>query len=171
MDIQARYEFPSPVRGKISLHTNASFTNHFQTRALPTSGLVETAGAGGPIRWRGYGSATWDDNRMSVTVTGRYVGHFSSSTTSVSGAFPTATGYDGGRIPAFLRWDLQASYTFPYVPDSHRVKKWLNGTKFTLGVLNIFNEEPSFVSDGSGFYNRQDDPRQRFVYFQIRKSL
>ena len=40
-----------------------------------------------------------------------------------------------------------------------------------IGRLNLLDEAPSFVSDGAAFYNRQADPRQRFVYVQIRKSL
>lgn len=166
-DIQAKYEFPSPVAGKITLLSNASFTNHFQTRAQPSSAMVETAGAGGPLRWRGYGSGTWEGKRVSVTVTGRYVGHYSSSSTSVSSAFPFATGYDGGRMPAFMRWDVQASYSF----RSATASPWTNGLKITVGALNVLNDEPTFVSDGAAFYDRQDDPRQRFIYLQIRKSL
>lgn len=167
VDVQGRYEFPSPIAGKITLLGNASFTDHFQTRALPASDLVETAGAGGPLRRRGYGSATWEGKRVSVTVTGRYVDHYRTSTTSPSATFPFATGYDGGRIPAFVRVDLQASYSFPTAAESG----WSSGLKITLGVLNALDDKPSFVSDGAVFYNRQDDPRQRFAYVSCKKSF
>src|SRR5262249_11126244 len=141
------------------------------TRALPSSTLIETAGAGGPLHWRGYTSGTWEGKRISVTVTAHYVDHYYSSTTAVSPAFPSATGYDGGRIPAFLHWDLQASYAFATEARSYAWRNWASGLKVTVGVLNVLNEKPTFVSDGSGFYNRQDDPRQRFVYVSFRKSL
>lgn len=172
VDFQGRYEFPSPVSGKITLRVDTSFTNHFLTRTLPSSQLVDTAGAGGPIRWRGFGAATWEGRRTSVTVTGRYVGHYSAATTRPTAAFPAATGYDGGRIPAFLHWDIQASYSFPNAMSDVRWRNWLSGTKITVGVLNVLNKKPTFVSDPqAGFYNRQDDPRQRFVYVSIKKSF
>jgi iron complex outermembrane recepter protein len=48
---------------------------------------------------------------------------------------------------------------------------WLAGTRFTLGAINVFNEEPAFVSDGFSFYNSVEDPRQRVLYLQIRRSF
>jgi len=47
----------------------------------------------------------------------------------------------------------------------------LAGTKWTFGVLDFLNEKPAFVTNGTGFYNTNDDPRQRFAYVQIKKSL
>ena len=48
---------------------------------------------------------------------------------------------------------------------------WLAGTRFTLGAINLFNAEPAFVSDGFGFYNPVEDPRQRVLYLQVRKGF
>lgn len=172
VDLRARYDRKFGNLGEFIFDSNISFTNHFQTQALPSSALIETAGAGGPLRWRGYSAVTWLKGNYGVTLTGRYVGHYASSTTAASPAFPTATGLDGGRIPAYLHWDLQFTREIPYQVHAKGWQSWFAGTKWTLGVLNVLDEKPSFVSDvQSAFYNRQDDPRQRYVYLQIRKSF
>jgi hypothetical protein len=60
----------------------------------------------------------------------------------------------------------------PYRVGSYRDwRTWVGGTKWTLGVLNVLNDTPAFTTDGYAFYNRSDDPRQRYVYVQIKKSL
>jgi hypothetical protein len=38
-------------------------------------------------------------------------------------------------------------------------------------VLNVFDREPPLVSDGTSFYSRYADPRQRYLYMQMKKSL
>lgn len=172
VDIHGKYSRKLGDASELILNGNASFTNHFQTKALPSSSLVEAAGAGGPLRWRGYASATLLRGDYGLTITGRYVGHYYSSTTSPSPAFLSANGLDGGRIPAALLWDLQFTREISYNKSAHGWRGWASGTKWTLGCLNVLDDEPSFVSDiASGFYNRQVDPRQRYVYVQIRKSI
>jgi iron complex outermembrane recepter protein len=175
-DIRGRYDWKTRSAGEFIFDTNVSFTNHFHTQTLPSSAIIENAGTtstnGGTLRWRGYGSVTWLKEQFGVTLTGRYVGHYYSNTTQRSGAFPTATGLDGGRIPAYLHYDLQFTYEVPYNVGESGWRNWIGGTRWTLGALNVLDEEPTFVSDvQSGFYNRQVDPRQRFVYLQIRKTL
>jgi hypothetical protein len=71
-----------------------------------------------------------------------------------------------------LHWDLQASYEVAYRSGGlSNWRTWVGGTKWTVGALNILNDKPAFVTDGAGFYNTADDPRQRYVYVQIKKSF
>lgn len=112
-DVRAKLNRKTESLGEFIFDSNASFTNHFQTKATPTGRAIETAGAGGPIRWRGYASTTWLKSNFGATLTGRYVGHYSSNTTSRVAAFPTSSALDGGRIPAFLHWDVQFTQPHP----------------------------------------------------------
>ncbi|MCC5023237.1 MAG: hypothetical protein J6386_10825 [Candidatus Synoicihabitans palmerolidicus] len=111
---------------------------------------------------------TWNRGRWSTTLTARYTGHRYGPTNDPSESFPGAFPIDGPRTPSFVRTDLQVSYEQPYSTDS---SNWFQGTKWTLGVLNVTNEEPTFITNGSGYYDTADDLRQRFVYVQIKKSL
>jgi iron complex outermembrane receptor protein len=172
VDFRARYAWKSSNLGQFQFVANGSFTNHFQTRTLPTSALVESAGIGGPNRWRAYSTISWVKGVWGASLTNRYVGHYSSNTTVPTAAFPAATGFDGGRIPAFLTWETQLTYDVPYKSGQKGWRSWVTGTKYRLGVLNPFNDKPSFVSDiQAGFYNRQVDPRQRYAYVEAKKSF
>ena len=168
-DTRVRYNLETTSLGTFGFTASASFTNHFLLLATPTAPIINTAGGSGPNRWRGNASVTWGRNRWTATLTGRYVGHRSTVTTDPSQSYPGAYPIDGGRIPAYLHADVQATYEIPY--GGRGGNGWLHGTKWTLGIQNVANDRPAFVSDGAGFYNGVDDPRQRFVYMQIRKSL
>jgi hypothetical protein len=169
-DINIRYDHDAGEYGSFLFNTNASFTNHFLTRAIPSSGLVETASAGGPNRWRGYASAGWEKGSFGTTLTGRYVGKYVTNTNAPSSAFPTASGLDGPYMPAFTIYDLQFTYKIGKTLGG-MAKGVLEDSYWTLGLQNIFDKAPNLVTDGSGFYNRQYDPRQRFMYLSYRKNF
>lgn len=167
-DIRLNYLVRTAEAGEFTLHATATFTNHFELLATPTAPVVDQIDGAGPVRWRGNAGVAWQRGRWSAAVIARYVGERFGPTTDPSPSYPGAHPVDGHSIPAFVRTDLQVSYELPYATGS---KAWFQGTKWTLGVLNATNEKPSFITDGTGFYDRADDPRQRFVYVQIKKSF
>lgn len=177
MDLRVRYEFETASIGTFNFNANASFTNNFMLKITPTAPEINTAGGSGPVRWRGNGSVTWTRRPWSVTLGARYVGHFSTGTTTPSPSFPGAIAYDGGRIPAYMHYDLQATYEVKTRGGERGWRSWVAGTKWTIGANNVLNEKPDFMTglgtfgSGQSFYNVYDDPRQRFVYLSINKSL
>jgi len=171
VDLRLRYQLETRSLGSFAFNSSASFTNHFFLLATPTAPIINTANGSGPVRWRGNTSVTWSRQAWSATATARYVGKRSTTTTAPSPSYPGASSIDGEFLPAFVRWDLQTSYEIPASAGQRGLTQWLQGTKWTLGVLNVLNDKPTFVSDGSGFYDGADDPRQRFVYLQVKKSL
>ncbi len=171
IDVQLRYDLQTASIGRFLFNVNSSFTNMFETKATAVSTFINTAGVTGPRRWRGRAATTWSKGPFDVTLSGRYSGHYFGATTSPSPALPNAFPYDGGRIPAFARYDLQVSYTSRWSNTDPGLKRLLGGTKFTLGCQNILNDEPSMVSNGTGYYNTDDDPRQRFMYLSVKKSF
>lgn len=171
VDLRLRYNYESATAGAFVFNGNASFTNNFILLPTPTAPAVNTAGGSGPVRWRGNASLTWLRDHWSTTLTARYVGQRAGPTTAPSPSFPGASGLDGDRLPAFVRWDMQVSYDFALRTDVSGWRSWLSGTRWTLGVLNVLNDKPTFVADGASFYDGADDPRQRFIYLQVKKSL
>jgi hypothetical protein len=158
--------------GTFDFTTVGSFTNKFDLLASPSAPVVDTAGGSGPVRWRAHGSLAWKRRNWSSTVTGRYTGRRSTLTTAPSPSYPGAIALDGAHIPGSLRWDLQLGYEVPQKNSAGQsAASWLAGTRFVLGAINVFNKEPAFVSDGVGFYNSVEDPRQRVVYLQVSKSF
>jgi hypothetical protein len=167
-DVKIRYSLETARAGSFEATVGGSFVNNFQLLATPNSPQINTAGGSGPIRRRAHSFVTWNYDNWSTTVTGRYTGSRSTGTTAPSSSFPGAFPLDGPRLPDSMQWDLQLTRELPYDATA----SWLSGTRFTLGVLNVLNEEPAFVSSaGAGFYNGAQDPRQRVVYFQVRKSF
>jgi outer membrane receptor protein involved in Fe transport len=169
-DINIRYDYDAGAYGSFLFNTNASFTNHFQTRTLPSSRLVETASAGGPNRWRGYTSVGWNRAGFGTTLTGRYVGKYVTNSNAPSSAFPNASGLDGPYMPAFTIYDLQLNYVV-HSARGGMLQGLLDGSQWTLGINNLFDKTPNLVTDGQAFYNRQIDPRQRFMYVSYRKNF
>jgi hypothetical protein len=168
-DVKIRYSLDMARAGSIEATVGGSFVNNFQLLATPNSPQINTAGGSGPIRRRFHSFVTWNYHDWSTTVTGRYTGSRATLTTGPSESYPGAFPLDGPRLPASMQWDLQLAYELPY---SASEKSWMSGTRLTLGVLNVLNEEPTFVSvDGAGFYNGAQDPRQRVVYAQVKKSF
>ena len=171
VDARVRYHYETESAGTFVLNASSSFTNNFILLATPTAPPVNTAGGSGPVRWRGNASLTWLRDLWTTTLTARYVGKRATPTTAPSSSYPGASGLDGDRLPAFVRWDVQFSYDFPMRTDVDGWRSWVSGTRWTLGVLNVLNDKPHFVSDGTSFYDGSDDPRQRFVYLQVKKSF
>ena len=70
-----------------------------------------------------------------------------------------------------VTFNLLVGHNFAFQAGSKGWQNWLSGTKWTLGCLNVFDRQPPMVSDGTSFYSRYADPRQRYLYVQIKKSL
>ncbi|HEY8509244.1 MAG TPA: TonB-dependent receptor [Steroidobacteraceae bacterium] len=171
VDLQLKYTLDTAF-GTFDFTGGGSITDKFDVLATPSSPSVDTVSGSGPLRRRANGSLTWSKRNWWTTLTGRYTGWRWTPTTAPSPSYPGAFALDGDRIPSSLLWDLQIGYERPLGSGSEgRVAGLLDGTRITLGAINLFNEEPAFVSDGYSFYNGVEDPRQRVVYLQVRKSF
>lgn len=178
VDLTLRYDSPETNFGRFFVTGSGTWTKRFfnQARAdLPRVSTLGIAPRSGNfvLEKKATGSVTWSRRAWSATWSGTYNDEFESSTTAPSLRNPNGNGIDGLRIPASFIMDLQFTYQIPAQKNaSTRWRNWLAGTKWTIGALNFLNEEPDLWSDLiRGFYNPYVDPRQRFVYFEIKKSL
>jgi len=78
-----------------------------------------------------------------------------------------AVGYTRS-VDSIITLDLQASYTIQNSPHG-----WLNSTKFTVGCINVTDEQPPLVVAAfADNYDRDThDLRQRFVYVALSKKF
>jgi outer membrane receptor protein involved in Fe transport len=169
-----RLKLPQPEWGDLDLTTNTTFTNSYRTQALPNGPKLNTVGAASgnnPLKWKGYAQLTWLRGNWNIGTQANYTDKFKNGTTAASALFPTATGVDGAYIPSSVTFNLNLGYNIPFKADSGGWRNWVTGTRWTLGVLNVFDREPPLVSDGTSFYSRYADPRQRYLYMQMKKSL
>lgn len=172
-DIKARYTHDLGDLGKLTSLTSATWTNSFRDQILPINPIVERVNSSGnPLRWRGNSSLFWEYGRWTTGLTATYINSYRANTTTPSSAFPNGNGLDGDRIASATLWDLQIGYQIPAGRGIDRGwKSWFNDTKWTISVRNLLNKEPAFRTDVYSYYSRYEDPRQRYVTLQVKKSL
>lgn len=176
IDYKLRYTHHLNERSKLTFLANATWTKSFRDQILPVNPIVERVGtvgsvSGNPLEWRGNGSVFWESGRWVAGVTVNYIDSYSTSTTTPTQAFPTANSLDGAKIASATLWDLQVTYHVPGGRGQKGWLRWFDDTKWTLGVRNILNKEPSFRTDVYSPYSRFEDPRQRYVTLSVKKSL
>ena len=74
---------------------------------------------------------------------------------------PTLLCQDFAQIDSHTTVDLQYSYRFGGIGP-------VQDAAITLGVINLFDEEPPFVDTDGGFETRTHDPRGRLVYARLK---
>ncbi|MBL9203811.1 MAG: TonB-dependent receptor plug domain-containing protein [Opitutaceae bacterium] len=174
-DYRITYRLPLNAEryGRLTWNTNVTQYNSHRTRVRNSSPAVNQVDVQNqPMRWRGNSSVFWEKDRWMAGVTANYINSYYGSTTQPTPALPTATGIDGRKIPHSLLFDLQIGYKFPAgALRGNRWKEVFNATEFRLGVLNVLDRDPPLFTDSTGLYSRYNDPRQRFVYLQVKKTL
>ncbi len=173
-EYRINYRLPLPAEswGRVNWSTAATNFNAHKTKARrssPAINSVDTQNA--PLRWRGNTNVSWDKGPYMAGLTVRYTNSYYASTTQPVPAIPTASYVDGRKIPASTTVDLQLGYRVAASQAERGWRKWASGTEWRLGILNVLDREPPFYSDSTGFYSRYDDPRQQFVYLQVKKAL
>ncbi|WP_438480340.1 TonB-dependent receptor [Oleiharenicola lentus] len=170
-DFKIRYTREISTLGSFTYLGVATWTDSFKDQVLATSPWVERVDyVGNPLKWRGNNSIFWERKGWTAGVTATYINSYYTTTTRPSPSSPTANQFDGGKIASATLWDVQAGYKFP-VNYGRGLRGILDSTQWTVGARNVLNKEPSFRSDSYGYYSRYEDPRQRYVYVQVKKSL
>ena len=147
-------------------------SNSFRDQVLPVNPIVERVdSSGNPLKWRGNSSVFWERGPWTTGVTATYINSYRAASTTPSPAFTTGNGLDGDKIPSATLWDVQATYKFPGKSEARSWRNWLADTQWTVSVRNVFNKEPAFRTDIFSYYSRYEDPRQRYVTLQIKKSF
>jgi iron complex outermembrane recepter protein len=169
-DAQVRYHYQTESWGGWTMSGNITYTDFIRTALTPTSPVTDTVGTRqGALQWRGRGSLFWESGSWRAGVSMRYIDSYVTETTAPSPQFPNASGLDGAKIGSDITWDLQFGYRIAYNNQAQGIKRVLAGTNWTVGAINVLNRMPPWFS--SGFYSRYSDPRMRYVYLEVKKSL
>lgn len=174
-DVRWSYRLPVPAEtiGQLNWNTSLTNYNHHKTKVRASTGAIEFADVqNNPLRFRGNTTLAWQKGNRFASVTMKYTNSYFASTTAVTPALPTATGLDGYKIPHSTIFDAQIGYKFPAGSMGAKGwRSWLNASEIRVGAINALDTDPPFFTDSTGFYSRYDDPRMRFVYLQIKKTL
>jgi iron complex outermembrane recepter protein len=149
LDISGDLTFPLPDASKLKFILDATYVPTFLINQGPGAGWAEFAGTngwnyaspisgGGPVpRWKGSATARWENAEWTAQVVGRYVDRYFNYASVPSTGF----GLTQQSVSAFNAIDLYGQY--------RGLKNW----KFSISVVNLFNNEPPYDSAALLFFS------------------
>ncbi len=148
---------------------DVAYVYRFDQENVPGDGLRDRLGdfvdpsqgfgLGTIPRLKGNLSTIWAYEGFELGATAYYIARYNDDTAAI--------GY-ARKVDSIVTLDLQASYTI-----RNRKHAWLNETKFTIGCINVTDEEPPLVVAAfADNYDRDThDLRQRFIYASLSKKF
>lgn len=146
---------------------SATFVDRFESVDLPGSAPLDRVGVAHPQgtipKWKIVGSLAWFIDGVSLGATARYVSSYDDYS-------PLTRTRNGRVISSQTLLDLQGSLDFDGFTAT---RSWLSGIKATVGISNLFDEEPQFSEVGvnMGYDASIGDLRGRFGYVRLGKSF
>jgi outer membrane receptor protein involved in Fe transport len=154
IDLDTTVRWATGGGGDFGLNLAATYLGSFKQEPATGAGFEELAGKDGRPRWRGRAALLWGRANLSASLILNYVGDYRLTATDET-------------VEAWTPVDAQLNWR----PDA------LPGGTVTLGVRNLFDEEPPedpfYVEDpGWPFFNKAlHDPRGRFLYARYRHEF
>ncbi len=185
IDFGANYSIPTDSYGKFDIWANANLLLSYYFQSGPSAPAYNYAGFyTDPQVISGYQGTlpdfiittglTWEFKNFTYSVSAKYI----PEVIDPGDTFPTAGSpvndytVDGSiwKIPAYFTIDMQLAYEFD---KGSADKKWFSGTKLAVGVNNITDEAPPFISSSSEDQTDKStyDILGRFVYFEVSKKF
>jgi outer membrane receptor protein involved in Fe transport len=162
LDLNAAYALETVV-GTFGLSIYASQLFEFKEQLLngPLVDNIDIVSKPNSLNLRS--SLSWASGGMNAVLIGKHVGHYRNTLASpgcLSAPCP---------VSSWTTWDVQLGYDF-----SDRFSGFLDGTKVSLSVRNVFDKDPPFVDvgfdAGVGFDAINADPLGRFGALQLTKA-
>jgi len=166
IDLAFQYAFETGI-GRFSPSLAVTWVDSFRSIDVPDTPEYERVGiadpAGSIAKWQAVAGLGWAIPRMGLSAVARYLPAYDDALYMIG---PT-----GRSIASFTQVDLQGWYSFDSA--SAPAMSWLQGLKLTVGLINVFDREPSFAEVGyfTGHDLSQGDLRQRFAYLRLSKSF
>jgi iron complex outermembrane receptor protein len=154
MDLDIRYRLPFERFGAIGLSFNGTYNFNFEQATFDGAPLVARLNTTGfPSRFRARGGINWRNGPWSGNVSIAYVNSYLNT-----GVTPNQT------IDANKTVNLNLGY-------SVETPGWLNGFRVGVNVTNLFDAEPPFVSNTTGYDTAQGDPIGRMTSVSLTKRF
>lgn len=117
----------------IDTAVRATYIQEFLTQLTPSAPVVNLVNTVGyPARFRMSAQAAWTRDRLTVALTGNYVGPYRDTSSLV-----------GRDVGSYLTANVMAEYRFS------RTFMLLRGASMAIAVTNVFNRNPPYVVSGS----------------------
>ncbi|MCH8322725.1 MAG: TonB-dependent receptor [Proteobacteria bacterium] len=156
-DVAAEYRIPMNDHGELIFGFNATHISKYDL-IDPQAGAISGAGVRNfnnfgvsTPQWRFVGSANWAVGQHDIFVFVRFIDSYLD---------------DQNNLPISSHTTVDFQYNF-YIGDPGDERAW----RFSVGVINIFNNFPPTVLTNQGFDTKIHDPRGRMVYGQFTKGF
>ena len=176
LDAAVEYVTPQTPIGTFTLRLDGAYIHSFEQQASEAEPVRELVDTYARPEFRGRAQGGWRMGGFEFVTTFNYIDSYEDITADRTVDYSTTVD-----ILAEYRFGREAAPadTAP-VGDKKSVidaitsgssKRWLNGLAIRSGVRNVFDEAPPFSNQPAGYPVPLEDPRQRFVFFDIEKKF
>ncbi|MCB1104648.1 MAG: TonB-dependent receptor [Opitutaceae bacterium] len=156
LDFAAEYRLPWQEFGSWRLGLNASRTLKSEREVRPGEPVIDDiSDTLSPPKWRVAGSLFWSKGPFSASMFVNYLSGFETNTGGNTRA--------PGSIPSQMVIDARLGYEF----QKGLIREYLKGTKVSLGIGNVLDEEPPFSDTIFGYNGALHSPLGRTYEFAL----
>jgi iron complex outermembrane receptor protein len=185
IDFSANYVIPDETThgfGKITLNATADWKLNYEVQQSPSLPYVEYKGTYTPFQgtipeWSLNASMSWEFREFTFTISANYLPEIDDPGLLIGPYSEPEQGFVINNtdrpflVSDYYTIDLQLSYELGKGKIEGR--RWWDGTKFTVGCLNVTDSEPPVISDAVEDNTDKNvyDLLGQFVYFEISKKF
>ncbi len=185
VDLDINYKFETEI-GTFTTDVNAAFINSYENKVPGQPNKDRTdqfSDIGSGPEFKLVGSLFYKKGGFEAGVTVNYIDSYDDKVYAATDPIR--------KVGSWTTVDLQASYEWNYTPAESPGslskdgktssqpqtlgltgwRRWLDGTKVTLGCENVGDAQPPFSNIEEGYDTQVADPRGRFVYASLRKKF
>lgn len=157
-DVRVRYNWDTESMGKFNAALSMVYLNNYHIQSLPGGNAFNYtdsfSGTSVYPRFRTYTTLGWNYKNWEAGIAHTFIPEIDDVANAVE--LP---------VKSYHNFDLQASYSF-----SGSNNKWLDGLSFAVGINNVLDEEPPFItSEGNQNHDINTyDPIGRFYWVSAR---
>ena len=172
-DASASYTWNTANWGRFDAGVTATYLGSYEFSSVPGVAPTEfidraiSSGDDAFLRWKGQAFVGWAWKGLNARVTGTYTDGFD----DLNGDPFTGEPF---RVDNTMVYDVQLTYKL-FPSKSRQDSAWYSDLKLTVGVNNVFDQDPPFVADGgnnsNGYPGFLYNDTGQFVYFGLEKKL
>jgi iron complex outermembrane recepter protein len=175
LDAAVEYVTPQTPVGIFTFRFDAAYIHSYEQQASEAEPVRELVDTYARPEFRGRAQGGWRLGGFEFVTTLNYIGSYEDITADRT--VEQSTTVD---LLAEYRFGRDAAPAAETVGDKRSVidainagssRRWLNGLAIRAGVRNVFDEAPPFSNQTAGYPVPLEDPRQRFVFFDIEKKF
>ena len=177
LDAAVEYVTPKTPLGTFTLRLDAAYIHSFEQQASEAEPVRELVDTYARPEFRGRAQGGWRLGGFEFVTTFNYIDSYEDITADRTVDYSTTVdmlveyrfGRDAAPIAPEPVNDGKKSVVEAITAQSSA--RWLNGLAIRAGVRNVFDDPPPFSNQTTGYPVALEDPRQRFVFFDIEKKF